>query len=175
MRNSNVSSTSSFYQYIPMDFIIVFMWALASLIFFSSSFLSFTLNTGSFDGYGKKHLLFFLCLVFNGVSSFWSFNRIYICTACTDANFSRMTRQNILRKATLIASFPEFSALVWGSRKRNTLINVFTDINFLAELCLLYEEFMKKQKPEKLHFIDDTISTKSQQTSSPTQTASEMR
>ena len=166
MRNSNVSSTSLFCQYIPMDFMIVFMWAL---------YHTRQANTGSFDGYGKKHLIFFLCLVFNGVLFFWSFNRIYICTACTDTNFNSMTRQNILRKPTLIPSFPEFSALVWGPRKRNTLINVFTDINFLVELCLLYEEFMKKQKAEKLHFIDDTISTKSQQTSSPTQTASEMR
>ena len=61
------------------------------------------------------------------------------------------------------------------AQEKNTLINVFTDINFLAELCLLYDEFIKKQKAEKLHFIEDTISTKSQQISSPTQTASETR
>ena len=46
------------------------------------------------------------------------------------------------------------------AQEKNTQVNVFTDINVLAELCLLYDELIKKQKAEKLHFIDDTISTK---------------
>ena len=32
------------------------------------------------------------------------------------------------------------------AQEKNTRINVFTDIKFLAELCLLYDEFIKKQK-----------------------------
>ena len=51
-----------------------------------------------------------------------------------------------------------------AQEKKNTLINV---ISFLAELCLLHYEFIKKKKAEKLHFIDDIIWTKSQQISSP--------
>ena len=61
------------------------------------------------------------------------------------------------------------------AQEKNTLINVFTDVNFLAELCLLYDEFIKKQKAEKLHFIDHTRSTKPQQILSPKQIASEMQ
>ena len=100
------------------------MWTLASIIFFSSSFLSFTLNTESFDGKGKKTSIMFSVLDSQRSFIFWNFNRIYICTACTDANFSRITP---------VASFPEVSALVSGPRK-NTLINVFTGINVPAEL-----------------------------------------
>ena len=109
------------------------MWALASIIFFSSSFLSFTLNTESFDGKGKKTSIMFSVLNSQRSFIFWNFNRIYICTACTDANFSHITRQNFRQKPAPVASFPEVSALVSGPRK-NTLINVFTGINVLAEL-----------------------------------------
>ena len=116
-----------------MEFIIAFMWALASIIFFSSSFLSFTLNTESFDGKGKKTSIMFSVLDSQRSFIFWNFNRIYICTACTDASFSRITRQNFRQKPAPVASFPEVSALVSGPRK-NTLINVFTGINVLAEL-----------------------------------------